>query len=178
MGFSHPFGAYSVEGSLNEWFRVNLTAAGIPAWMPSARVVFDYPETPLISGYSGHAFSLTHLGAPEAIEDFQGRHVMGGSAGRRMGNLLRIDCWVSKQQAGEAYQARLRQMGDMVAYLLDSAISVPITNVYTGVAAPTAIGGLIRLGDVQSVAVPNPDSQNPDLHRRSFNISYEWIERR
>lgn len=177
MGFSHPYGAYNVEGTLNEWFKTNLTAWGVPAWMPSARVEFDWPEKNLISGYSGHTFTVTHLGAPEPIQQYQGRVSVGNSAGQTMMNIVEINCWVSKQQAGGQYEARLRQMGDMVTKLFTSAREVEIKNLYTGLAAPTGIKALIRLSPAEGRTVVNPDPGNPDYHRRRYQVTYTWVER-
>jgi len=177
MPFAHPYGTNSVEGSFNAWVRVNLTGAGIPAWMPSARLLFDQPEGALISGHSGHAFTVAHLGAPEVIGRFQGRVVQGGSAGQQMGNIAEVNCWVSKQAAGNAYQQRLRQMGDMVEYLFTSGREVAISNLYTGAGVPTAIGALIRLSPAQGQTVQNPDPANPDYYRRRYTVNYWWIER-
>ena len=92
-------------------------------------------------------------------------------------NLLRIDCWISKQQAGGAYMARSRQMGDMVSYLFTSAHSVIITNVYTGGASPTGIGSLIHFGNIRDAGTVNPDPNNPDLFRRGFIVPYRWVEK-
>jgi hypothetical protein len=175
MAFSHPYGAYSVEGTLNKWFQTNLTAPGVPAWMPSAQVRFDWPERPLFSGYSGHVFTVTHLGAPEVMTEYQGRNTVGGSAGTMMTNLIEVDCWVNKAQAGEQYPLRLRQMGDMVTRLFGSTVNVQLTNIYTGTGIPTAIGALIRVRPAQGqVVAPDP---NPDIRRRRFVASYFWLER-
>jgi len=174
MTFEHKFGTYNVEGTLNNWVRVNLTAAGVPVWMPSARVVFDYPETPLISGHSGHAFSVTHLGA-EVVGTFEGNNTVAGSAGQMMQGMMEVNCWVSKQQAGGAWPGRLRQMGDMVGRLFTSGSQVEITNLYTSTAAPSGAGGLINVKRAYEVQVaPDP---NPDIMRRRFLTTYRWIER-
>jgi hypothetical protein len=177
MPFSHPYGAYSVEGSFNEWVRKTITAAGTPAWMPSARVLYDYPEAPLISGYAGHAFTVQHLGPPEPMQVFQGRRTQPGTIGQAMTNLAEVNCWISKQAAPGVYQQRLRQMGDMVEYLFTSGREIPLTNLYTGAAAPTAIGALIRLTPAVGQPVQNPDVKNPDYLRRRFTVAYWWVER-
>jgi hypothetical protein len=175
VSFSHPFGAFNVEGSLNEWVRVNLTAAGVPSWMPSARVVFDMPRTDLISGHGGHAFAVTHLGAPDVIEAYQGHNTYGGSAGQLMTNLMQVDCYISREQAGEAYNAKLRQQGDMVTRLFSTGTSVLISNLYTGAGAPTANGGVITLHPARGQGVPQ--EPNPDLKRLRYLVSYQWMER-
>ena len=175
--FSHPFGSYNVEGSLNDWIRVNLTAWGLPTWMPSAKLVFDWPEDKLINGYSGHAFTVAHLGAPEPMERYQGRGVDINSAGQKMMNIVEVDCWVSKQAAGGAAQGRLRQVGDMVEKLFSSGREVQIKNLYTGTASATGLNALIRLSPAVGQHVSNPDPNNPDLYRRRYLVTYWWIER-
>ena len=174
MTFEHKFGVYNAEGTMNNWLQTNITGWGIPAWMPSARVVFDYPEQSLISGHSGHAFSVTHLGS-EAVEVYQGNHTVGGSAGQMMQGMMEINCWISKEQAGGAYPARLRQMGDMVGKLFSSAHQVEINNLYTSTAAPSGVGGLINIRRANEVAVVA--DPNPDIMRRRFLAQYLWIER-
>ena len=177
MSFSHPYGSYNVEGSFNDWVRVNLTAAGLPTWMPSARLLFDWPESYLISGHSGHAFTVTHLGKPETIQRYQGRNTISGSAGQTVMNLAQVDGWISKQQAGAAYNQRLRQMGGMIEYLFTSGREIEIKNLYTSTAAPSGIKALIRLNPAQGQTIPNPDPINPDYFRVRYLVSYNWLER-
>jgi hypothetical protein len=174
MTFEHKFGIYNAEGTLNNWFRVNLTAAGVPGWMPSARVVFDYPEQQLISGHSGHAFSVTHLGA-EVIGTYEGDNTIAGSAGQMMQGMMEVNCWVSKQQAGAAWPSRIRQMGDMVGHLFSSAHQVEITNLYTSTATPSGVGGLINIKRANESQVAS--DPNPDIARRRFVAAYRWVER-
>ncbi len=174
MPFEHAFGTYNVEGTLNNWIKTNMTAHGVPVWMPSARIVFDYPEQPLVSGHSGHAFSVTHVGA-EVIQQYEGDNTIEGSAGQMMQGMMEVNCWVSKQQAGASWPARLRQMGDMVGYLFSSAHQVEINNLYTSTAAPSGVGGLINIKRANETQVaPDP---NPDIARRRFLTTYRWIER-
>jgi hypothetical protein len=182
VAFTAAFGSYSVEGTLNEWFHLNLTGAGIPAWMPSARVLMDFPEVPLISGYSGHAFALAHV----ALKAPQLGGVADGSFLKQ--GVLQVSTWVSKQQAGSFYMARLRQMSDMVSRPFFSARAVQIKNLYTGAGAPTAIDGVVRFVGFERLpfadhvdAVPGAFGRtfeaNPDLMRFRHNIVYEWRDR-
>lgn len=175
MSFEHAHGKYNVEGTLNNWFATNIAGAGLPPWMPSARCVYNWPQKDLISGYSGHAFALNHLGAM-SVQQYEGRNTIGGSAGETRQGLWEINCWVSRQVAGERYTERLRHMGDMVTNLFMSArYGVEITNLYTSTAAPSGIGALVRLYDVEEMAtLPDP---NPDMMRRRFLVRYRWLER-
>ena len=175
MTFSHPYGTYNVEGSFNNWFETNITGQGLPSWMPSARVVFGWDEeTPIISGYSGAAFSVAHLGN-EPIQEYQGRRVGAGAVGHTREGMVDVSCWVSKQQAGNAYTQRQRQMADMVHHLFASAREFEITDLYGSLSAPTGIGALVRLQGAAEVDVaPDP---NPDIQRRRFLVTYSWVER-
>jgi len=182
MVFSHSYGEHNAEGTFNSWLNTNLTGAGVPWWMPSARVVFDYPETELIGGYSGAAFSVTHLGS-DVAQTYQGRNTLGGSAGHTREGLADVSCWISRSEemVGKVgryqYARRLRTMADMVTYLCASARDTELLDVYSGTAAPTGIGALVRIGAANEAAVANPDPANPDLFRRRFLVSYRWVER-
>ena len=174
MAFQHSYGTYNVQGSLNEWFRVNVTAAGIPTWMPSARILYDFPESGLIDGHSGHAFTVTHMG-PEPIGSYQGRTVGDGQRGTDMLGIMEVDCWVDKRVAGESFTHHLRQMADMVSYLFVSARSIDIQDFYGGTTDPPNVTAIIRLEAGRQVAV-GPDV-NPDMRRRRFMANYKWLER-
>jgi len=175
MTFNHPYGDYNVEGSLNKWFETNLTAAGLPSWMPSARVVYGWDEeSPLINGHSGHAFSVTYLGS-DGTRPYQGRRMEASAIGDRREGLLEINAWVSKQQAGNSYRQRLAQAGDMVGHLLASARSVQINHVYGSLTKPTAIGAVVRLMDYNEPSVGA--DPNPDMLRRRFVVRYQWHQK-
>jgi len=175
MAFSHPYGEYNVETTINRWFSANLTANGIPTWMPSARVVFNYPETQLISGHSGHAFTLSHLGA-DVIESYQGRHV-DDELGVLKEGIAEVNVWVSQSAAGGAVTQWSKQAGDMVSYLFVSARETEIVHAYGSVTVPTGIGALVRFNTPEQSTTTNPDPDNPDLIRRRYLLRYRWIER-
>lgn len=174
MTFSHLYGANNAEGSVNEWFRKTITANGTPSWMPSARVVYDRQEMPLLSGYSGHAFSVEHLGS-EPVMHYQGRYTVGGSAGHMRQGLVEVNCWVSRSAAGPQYPQRLRQMGDMVTRTFTSGLAVPLLNLYTGASEPTSIGAIVRVSEAEYV--PTVGDPNPDILRRRYVVRYRWEER-
>ena len=174
-GFSASHGDFNVQGSLNEWFRVNLTANGLPTWMPSARVVFDWGvEHPLISGHSGHAFSVTH-GDSRPVQTYQGNRVDGGSAGHTRQGTVEVNCWVSKQAAGNQYSLRLRQATDMVKYLFNSATEILLRDIYGATANPASLTAVVRLERPEVLAVA-PDS-NPDIQRTRIRVPYSWVDR-
>jgi hypothetical protein len=174
MSFSHPFGEHNVRGTLNNWFAAQITASGQPAWMPSARVLFNRPERGLISGYSGHAFTVEHTDTTP-IAQYEGRNTIGGSAGEMRQGLMLINCWVSREQAPADYMRRVQQMGDMVSYLYQHTKAVELLNTYTSTAAPSGMGALVRLSNLEG-QTPMPDP-NPDLVRRRYLIRYIWTER-
>lgn len=175
MGMTHNFGSYNVEGSINEFFRTNITAAGLPSWMPSARMVFNYPEQPLISGYSGHAFSVTHVGSV-IVERFQGRGVDSGLGHKRRGT-LDFSCWVSKQAAGRDYALRLAHMRDMAMYMTVSAREVTLRNILSSTSTPPTLTAIARLEPIEWLEPMLPDAANPDLIRARGLVRYDWIER-
>jgi len=175
MPFSALWGAYDVEGSVNEFFRVNITARGIPAWMPSARVLYNLgTEGLILSGYSGHAFTVSHLGS-QPIAQYQGGRVDAGSGGYTRQGAVQIDCWASKTYAGESFAARLRNMRDMVAQVIGSGQSLLILNAYTSTATPINTTAIVR------IQPPTFDGitvdRNPDYIRIRSVATYRWVER-
>jgi hypothetical protein len=175
MAFSAQWGVFNVEASIGDWFVSNLSSAGLPAWMPSARIIFDWgKDNPLISGYSGHAFSLQHQGS-DAIASFEGDNVGAGQHGHMRRGMLEINVWISRQQAGEAYQARMREAVDMVARLFASGSYIPINDYYSSTANPPSMTAVVRLDDPQYVpVVPDP---NPDIFRTRILVPYSWTYR-
>lgn len=174
--FSGVYGAYGAQGSFNQWFVRTITANGIPSWMPSARVVFDWGiEKPLISGYSGHAFSLNHLGDVEMM-GFEGKRADNGTAGQIRHGQVEVNCWVSKSIAQQSHNARLRQMRDMVSRIFTQTVSVPMVdlNASTGT-APSATARLLL--DKIEFQSPQADNVNPDIWRIRGVGGYTWIER-
>jgi hypothetical protein len=175
MPFSAVFGAYNVQATINQWFYTNITSRGNPAWMPSARVVYDWGvEKPLISGYSGHAFSINHLNDRET-QSFQGMRVDNGTAGSMRQGQFEINCWIDRRVASAQYMNRLRQMRDMVSRLFQNEL-VPLVNVYASTTnAPSATARLV-LGSPE-FQYPASDPVDPDLWRIRGVATYTWNER-
>jgi len=173
MAFSHPYGKANVQASINDWFNTNITGAGLPAWMSSARVRYDWPDSDLISA-NGHTFSVVHLGA-DVAQTYQGRTVAAGQNGQTMRGLLEVDCWLSERQASASAQIRLNQMGDMVTYLFTSGRQVPIKNLYASMTSPPTLSAIVRVGMAEEQTVqPDP---NPDIRRKRYLVDYTWVER-
>lgn len=175
MAFSHVYGQYNIETTINRWFEANITAHGLPAWMPSARVLFNFPESELIDGYSGHAFTVTHLGA-ETIENYQGRNTDDRLGVSKQG-IVEANVWVSKAAAGGSVVQWSKQAGDMVSHLFTSARDTEIVDAYGDNANPTGVGAILRFHTPEQAPVASPDSENPDLFRRRYLLRYQWIER-
>lgn len=174
--FSAVYGAYSVQGSYNQWFVKNITANGTPGWMPSARVIFDWgKERPVISGYSGHAFSIAHLN-DRVIQNYQGMTVDNGSAGQLREGQVEINCWVSRSIAGEAYMARLREMRDMVEKIFLQNDWVILANLYAATAG-TASSTARMMINAPEFQPPQADPINADIFRIRGVADYSWISR-
>jgi hypothetical protein len=175
-GFSAVYGAYNVQGSINQWFARNITASGNPVWMPSARVIFDWgKDRPIISGHSGHAFTVFHL-PDRQRQSFQGARVDNGSAGSIRAGAVDISCWVSREIAGEAYMARVRQMGDMVGSLWQANQTFAYANLYAATAGTASATARIVLEDIE-FQPPQQDGPNPDLWRVRAIAGYSWVRR-
>lgn len=176
MPFNYPFGAYNVESTINQWFVTNITGAGVPSWMPSARVVFNWgTESPLFSGYNGTVFSLTHYGQRD-IANYQGGTVDNGSAGVSKAGQVEINCWISKQVAGPQYYSRLQLMSDMVSRLFTVYKTIPLMNVAASVMTAPSATGRVVLTDVE-YQQPQADSVNPDVWRIRAVAGYWYTER-
>jgi hypothetical protein len=173
--FSALWGAYDVEGSINLLFASAITANGAPAWMPSARIITDMGrEGSVLSGYSGHAFALAHLGS-QPVMQFEGGTVDNGVGGYMRQGMLQIDCWISKTYAGEGFAARLRIMRDLVSRAIGSGRAVPIYNLYGSTATPVYTTAIARIWPPQFDA-PSVDV-NPDYLRIRGVANYTWTER-
>lgn len=168
----HVGAAFNVEGSFNGWFADHITANGLPAWMPSAVVNFEYPDKPL----TYPSWSVTHLGS-QSVEVANGRHLDPGFVGAKRVELVEIDCWVSYQASSGRSDMYISQMRDMAGRVFANGPSIPILDVYgsTGNPAPTANGTIIRTQPMQDAGrVPDP---NPDVIRRRMTVQASWLER-
>jgi hypothetical protein len=173
MAFEHPYGAANVQASLNAWFNTNLTAAGLPAWMNSARVAVYWPDEDLFSG-AAHVFSVVHLGH-DVTQTYQGRTVANGQNGQTMRGLMQVDCWLSERRASASAHLMLHQMGDMVTYLFTSGRQVPIQDYYSSITSPPTLSATVRVGMAEEQSVqPDP---NPDIMRKRYLVDYRWVER-
>lgn len=171
MGYTAQIGAANnVEGSFNQFFTVQLTAKGLPSWLPSAVVDYDWPDKAL----TYPLWSVTHLGSiPQEIA--QGRTLDPGWRGVRRVGLAEIDVWASYQYTTGNADMYSRIMRDMAARVFATGASFPILDVYGTTAVPTGNGTIIRAGPVEDAGrMPDP---NPDILRRKLTVTYKWIER-
>lgn len=168
---AQPGGSFNVEGSFNDFFLTQLTARGLPDWMTSAVVNYDYPQQPL----TYPSFSVTHLGGPDPVEVAQGRTLDPGWRGARQIGLAEISCWESYNRASGNHPRNLRIMRDMAARVFATGVAINILDVYGTTGSPTANGTIIRAGPLRTdVAGQDP---NPDVRRVRLIAQYTWLER-
>lgn len=172
MAYTAQPGAFlNVAGSFNNFFATQVTAKGLPAFMPSAVVNFDYPVQPL----TYPSFSVTHLGSVAVREVAQGRQLDGGWKGAEQVGLAEISCWESFGRASGAHTYNLRIMRDMAARVFGTGAAINILDVYGSTSAPTGNGTIVRAGPVREApAGPDP---NPDVQRVRLLVQYTYLER-
>jgi len=164
-------GVFNVEGSFNDFFATQLTAKGIPSWMSSAVINYDYPQQPL----TFPSFSVTHLGGvPREVA--QGRTLDPGWRGAEQNALAEISCWESQQRASGNHNLNIKQMRDMAARVFATGAVIAILDVYGSTANPTGNGTIIRAKPVRDAQAPTGD-MNPDIVRRRMLVEYKWLER-
>lgn len=171
MAFTaHPGAFYNVAGSFDNFFRVQLTAAGLPDWLPSAVVNYDFPQQPL----TFPSWSVTHLG-PEPREIAQGRNLDPGWKGVEQIGLADVRCWESVRRANGAHGRNLRQMRDMAARVFATGAAIPILDVYGTTANPTGNGTIIRANPAREVQLGT--DPNPDVTAVRLLVEYRYLER-
>ena|SRR3990167_11487541 len=171
MAFTaHPGAHYNVRGSFNSYFQDRLTALGLPDWMPSAVIHFDYPRRPL----TFPSFSVTHLDATP-VEVAQGRHLDPGWRGAKRVGTIEINVWESEERASGAHDRNAQQMADMVARVFATGAVVPILDVYGSTASPTSNGTIARARP--ATLAPFAADPNPDVVRLRLLVNIDWLER-
>ncbi len=171
MGFTAHLGAeYNAVGAFNHFFETQLTARGMPDFMPSAVVNYDYPESPLVFP----SFSVTHLGS-EPNEVAEGRHLDPGFKGVERIGLADIRCWESVARAGGQHGRNLRIMRDMAARVFATGAAFQLLDVYGSTAAPTGNGTIVRAGPARAGAQAR--EPNPDVTGARLLVEYRWLER-
>ena len=167
---AHPGALYNVLGSFNDYFRKQVTANGLPAFMPSSVVNTDWPQKPL----TFPSFSVIHLGA-EPREVAQGRNLDPGWRGAERIGLAEISVWESYARASGNHAANLRILRDMAARVFVTGAGINILDIYGTTASPTSNGTIIRAGPVRDA--PAPPDPNPDVMRLRLLVEYRWLER-
>ena len=167
---AHPGAFYNVAGSFNNYVSIQITGAGLPAFMPSAVVNFEYPTLPL----TFPSFSVTHLSTDgESISE--GQNLDGGYRGYRRRGLAEISVWESVQRSSGAQIRNVQQMRDMVTRIFATGAAFAILDLYAGTASPAGTTAVVRCGPSRDA--PGVQDQNPDITRRRVLVSYEWLER-
>ena len=171
MGFTaHPGATYNVIGSFNDFFERQLTAKGLPAFLASAVVNYDYPEQPL----TFPTFSITHLPS-QPREVAQGRQLDPGFRGAEQVALADIRAWVSRQAASGQHAGQLRILRDMAARVFATGAAISVLDVYGSTANPTGNGTIVRASPAREAPLtPDP---NPDVAAARLLVEYRWLER-
>lgn len=171
MGFTAQPGAeYNAIGSFNNFFEAQLTAKGLPAWLGSAQVMWDFPQEPLPLP----SWSVVHLGS-EPVEVAQGRNLDPGWKGVQRVGLAEISCWLGFFSAQGSAWAYLRQMRDMAARVFATGASFPILDVYGTTVNPTGNGTIVRAAPARET--PVGQDPNADVMRSRLLVEYRWLER-
>ena len=156
MAFTaHPGASYNIIGSFNDFFQTQLTAKGLPDFMPSAVVNYDWPNQPL----TFPSFSITHLGS-EVREVAQGRHLDPGWKGAEQIGIAEVDVWESYQRASGNHWRNIRIMADMARRVFATGAAISILDVYGSTATATGTGTVVRVGPMREAPLglePNPD---------------------
>lgn len=167
---AHPGAALNAIGSINKFFADQITAKGLPAFMPSAVVNFNYPDQPL----TYPSFSITHLGSiPREVA--QGRYLDHGWKGVERLGLAEISCWESRARASGQHDYNLLVMRDMAAQVFATGAYTPILDVYGSTATATGTGTVVRMSPIDDA--PAPQDPNPDVARARLLFRYQWLER-
>src|SRR3990167_1430637 len=166
----YPGATLNVVGGFNEYFRTQLTAQGLPAWLPSAVINWDFPVAPL----TFPSWSVTHL-EPLPREVAQGRNLDPGFRGAEQIGLADIRAWVSVAQASCQAPLYLRVMRDRAARVFATGATVPILDVYGTTGTPTANGTIARARPARGGALgPGP---HPGIRAARMIVEYRWLER-
>lgn len=177
--FSHLYGAYDVEGSINYFLKNNLLT-NIPSWMSvvtgsagANTLNFDFPEQPLVFP----SFAVTHIGSEEMPGmTFQGDRADGTKKGIARFGMSEIDCWVTSKD-NAAWMQQLRQMKDMVTLLFQQNRAIPIYDL-TVPASPVAVNSIVRLVAGRGIReMATGQDPNPATKRKRIVLTYFWIER-
>lgn len=184
MTFSHPYGTYNVQNSINYYIRQTL-GTSVPSWMTwnygvsqPRTLNFNYPDQPL----NFPSFSVTHhTASPQQYT--QGDKADGVYKGIIRTGQMEINCWTSEllydntgQPSGknEKWMLQLQQMRDMVVLMFEKNRYMQIYDL-TDPNNPSALTAVARVMDMREVDVlPDP---NPAVHRIRIIVTYQWTER-
>ncbi len=170
--FQWPYGQVNIQGSINAFFKNNISANGLPAFITGVNISYDFPIDSLTAFPMYSLFHLESFTTPIA----QGGIVNGSPVqiGRRVDGILEIDCWNNVRITGGARNnsaiLQLRAMRDMVEYMFNSARSTHILNIYSSTANPPNVSALVRFGEVMQ-------DPNVNIRRIRMLVDYYYTER-
>lgn len=179
MAFSHLWGSYDVEGSINYFLKNNLLTNS-PSFLtpqvgatPPRTINYDFPEQPL----NFPSFAITHIGSEEMPGmTFQGDRADGTFKGIARFGMSEINCWVTSKDNAN-WMRDLRVMRDMVFLLVQKNRYVPLYDLSTP-SSPVALNAIVRWmpgrGIREMVVGQDP---NPALKRKRILLTYFWTER-
>jgi hypothetical protein len=163
----------NVEASLNHWLNTQLAAITKPAWLPTLRIVFNVPETGIVTP----AISVTHLGGVTR-KRYQGNFVGENKTGAAAFGLLDISCWVSRANTvsgQDVSRAQLMTLRAFVNEVFAGVKTVAIANYVTDQTGNTGTNYRVVFGDLDmQVTALDP---NPDILRARYLLRYDWTMR-
>ena len=175
MAFTHLYGAYDVEGSINYFLKNNLLT-NVPDFLvaqvgsvPPRTINFDYPEHPLVFP----SFGITHLGSEPLPGMSQGDRAGTTWKGVRRFGVCEVNCWVTSKDNAN-WMMHLRVMRDMVFKLFQQNRAIALYDLTTPT-APSALSAVTRVLEMREVATEM--DPNPSVKRKRILITHHWTER-
>lgn len=170
--FSHLYGSYSVESTINLFLKDNLGTSA-PSWMTWQTVsprtlVFDYPDAPL----STPCFAVAHRGSEPGLLS-QGDHVGGTGLGQAQRGAMEINCWVTTK-GNNSWMRQLRDMRDMVYKTVFSNRTIQMQS-FADPTSASALAAVVHFTRLRETPVTL--GHNPSLQRKQIVIGYSWLER-
>lgn len=182
-------GNYLAEGSFGLYLHQHLSAVTaiapfITAWVTapaeSAYLRFDWgDEAPI----RPPCITVQHFEPGDLYPGISRQRVVSptGGKGQVVRHVSEVSCWISRYSGASAgqenpsWQGQLRQLRDMVSYVLNSGDRrIPMVDLTLGLAAPYTTAGLLTIQELRGVEAP-PDP-NPGLQRRRLLCVWSHVE--
>lgn len=165
----HSTNALNVEASVNNWLNTQLNAITKPSWLPSLAIVFNMPETGILTP----GISVFHMPIAQRNR-WQGGHVGEGRVGARAANLMDVSCWVSRGDSTN-WNAQLMTLRSMVMSVFAGKSSLQLSDYLSDPANATAVAYKVDFGPLDGADTQH--DPNPDIERARFLIRYDWTIR-